>query len=544
MAAMEVNVVPELPQTLSALYVGDLDGSVTEEELRRYFDQVGGVNSVKLCMDLNQQSLGYGYVNYTNPRDAEKAMDALNFTHLNGKCIRIAFSKREQTQSKANLFVRNLEQTINHKDLHDIFRPFGKIMSCKVVTDSNGQSKGYGYVLYKHEESAATAIQHLHNELWLGKELYVVPYLSMQEREAKFTNVFVKNISATTTEDDLKAIFGEFGSMTSVAVMRDEAGNSKCFGFVNFQSTTDAARSIEMLNGREFSGKEWYVGRAKKKANREKEMKLERERIALERPLDVNNVYIKNIDDGVDNDKLNELFSPFGTITSCKVMIDKSGISRGYGFVAFSTGEAASRAILEMNGKMIGTKPFYVRVAERKEARHKRLQSIFSSQMMVPPVAPQRPFFYGNGAQSGVNYQQRFVPPRVPMNPNFMYLMAQCHGSSQPAHPLMHPQLPLRGFRSSNCSIAQAMPTQNTLASALANAPPREHNNMLGVYLYPLVQLLEPAMAGKVTGMLLEMDQTEVLHLLESPQSLATKVMEAMNVLTNASQHRNWFSCP
>lgn len=67
---------------------------------------------------------------------------------------------------------------------------------------------------------------------------------------------------------------------------------------------------------------------------------------------------------------------------------------------------------------------------------------------------------------------------------------------------------------------------------------------MLGAYLYPLVQVIEPVMAGKVTGMLLEMDQTEVLHLLESPQSLAAKVMEAMNVLANASQRRNWFQCP
>ena len=70
MAAMEAKVVLEMPQDLSALYVGDLDSSVTEEELLRFFDQTVGFVSVKLCMDLlNQQSLGYGYVNYTNPDD-------------------------------------------------------------------------------------------------------------------------------------------------------------------------------------------------------------------------------------------------------------------------------------------------------------------------------------------------------------------------------------------------------------------------------------------------------------------------------------------
>lgn len=45
-------------------------------------------------------------------------------------------------------------------------------------------------------------------------------------------------------------------------------------------------------------------------------------------------------------------------------------------------------------------------------------------------------------------------------------------------------------------------------------------------------------MAGKVTGMLLEMDQTEVLHLLESPETLKANVVQAMESLTNAPQRR------
>lgn len=61
---------------------------------------------------------------------------------------------------------------------------------------------------------------------------------------------------------------------------------------------------------------------------------------------------------------------------------------------------------------------------------------------------------------------------------------------------------------------------------------------MLGENLYPLVVQLEPDHAAKVTGMLLEMDQTEVLHLLESPESLKTKVAEAMEILRNVVQQQ------
>lgn len=61
---------------------------------------------------------------------------------------------------------------------------------------------------------------------------------------------------------------------------------------------------------------------------------------------------------------------------------------------------------------------------------------------------------------------------------------------------------------------------------------------MLGENLYPLVEQLEAEAAAKVTGMLLEMDQTEVLHLLESPEALKLKVAEAMDVLRNVSQQQ------
>lgn len=54
---------------------------------------------------------------------------------------------------------------------------------------------------------------------------------------------------------------------------------------------------------------------------------------------------------------------------------------------------------------------------------------------------------------------------------------------------------------------------------------------MLGEQLFPLVEQLEHVNAGKVTGMILEMDQTEVLHLIEAPDALKKKVAEAMDVL-------------
>lgn len=158
------------------------------------------------------------------------------------------------------------------------------------------------------------------------KQVYVGRFLSKEERDAalsrtKFNNIFVKNLSAVTTEDDLREIFGEYGRITSVVVMRDVNGKSKCFRFVNFDNADDAAKAVEALNGKKFDDKEWYVGKAQKKSERMMELKSQFEQTAKEQ-VDKSkglNLYVKNLDDTIDDDKLKDLFSDFGTITSCKV---------------------------------------------------------------------------------------------------------------------------------------------------------------------------------------------------------------------------------
>jgi len=67
--------------------------------------------------------------------------------------------------------------------------------------------------------------------------------------------------------------------------------------------------------------------------------------------------------------------------------------------------------------------------------------------------------------------------------------------------------------------------------AALANATPQEQKQMLGERLFPLIQGMQPELAGKITGMLLEIDNTELLHMLESRESLKAKVEEAIAVL-------------
>lgn len=65
----------------------------------------------------------------------------------------------------------------------------------------------------------------------------------------------------------------------------------------------------------------------------------------------------------------------------------------------------------------------------------------------------------------------------------------------------------------------------------LAAAPPNEQKQMLGERLFPLIQGMHPELAGKITGMLLEIDNSELIHMLEHQESLKSKVEEAVAVL-------------
>ncbi|GAB2293789.1 Polyadenylate-binding protein 8 [Dionaea muscipula] len=602
----------------TSLYVGDLDFNVNDSQLYDLFNQIGQVVSVRVCRDVtSRRSLGYGYVNYSNPQDAARAMDMLNFTPLNGKTIRIMYSHRDPSIRKSgsgNIFIKNLDKSIDHKALHDTFSTFGNILSCKIATDPHGQSKGYGFVQFDSEEAAQNAIDKLNGMLINDKQVFVGPFLRKQERESvvtktKFNNVYVKNLSELTTEEDLRISFGQFGIITSAVVMRDGDGKSKCFGFVNFENADDAATAVDALNGKKFDDKEWYVGRAQKKSERELELKGKFEQ-SLKEAADKYqgaNLYIKNLDDSIDDDKLRDLFSEFGKITSCKVMRDPSGISRGSGFVAFSTPEEASRALGEMNGKMVVSKPLYVALAQRKEERRARLQAQFSQMRpvaMAPTVAPRMPMyppgapglgqqiFYGQAPppmippQAGFGYQQQLVPgmrPGAGPMPNFFVPMiqqgqqGQRPGGRRGAGPVQQGQQPLpvmqqmmprgrlyryppgrnmpdvpmpgvaggmlpvsydmSGMPIRDAAIAQPVPI-GALATALANASSEQQRTMLGESLYPLVDSIEHENAAKVTGMLLEMDQTEVLHLLESPDALNAKVAEAMEVLRTVAQQQ------
>jgi polyadenylate-binding protein len=296
--------------------------------------------------------------------------------------------------------------------------------------------------------------------------------------------------------------------------------------------------------------------------------------------------------------------------------MNEEGRSKGFGFVCFSSPEEATKAVTEMNGRIVGTKPLYVALAQRKEDRKAHLTSQYMQRMVnmsnirMPqlgqvynptgsyfmPQIPQPQRFYspaqigqmrpsprwstpGLRPAAGAGFgamQPPFRPARgtTPGQPRMggripgqQNLINQTHPSqvralnngpqlsAAAASPTGAPQprptapvAPTFKYSAPISTRAQAPSGHTTIpqqpasavhiqgqeplsASALAQAHPNDQKQMLGERLFPLIHEKFPIVAGKVTGMLLEMDNAEILHLLDDRELLNSRVDEAVAVL-------------
>ncbi|KAB7497814.1 Polyadenylate-binding protein 1 [Armadillidium nasatum] len=611
---------------VATLYVGDLSPEITEAMLFEKFQTAGPVLSIRLCRDMiTKQSLGYAYVNYEKAADAEKALDTMNFDTLNGSPIRIMWSQRDPSVRKSgvgNVFIKNLDKSIDNKAIYDTFSAFGNILSCKVATEDNGNSKGYGFVHFETEKSANTAIEKVNGMLMGGKKVFVARFIPRIEREKelgetrKFTNVYIKNFDDALDEEKLFEMFSKFGKISSHKIMKTEDGKSKGFGFVAFEEPSAAETAVQELNNIEVDGKRLYVGRAQKKGERQKELKKKFELIRLERINSYQgvNLYVKNLDDSIDDDGLRRIFNAFGNITSVKVM-KENGRPKGFGFVCFSSSEEATRAVTELNGRIVLAKPLYVALAQRKEER-----KIYLAAQHLQRLNNQMNQSSHGYQQNGASYfmptmvqSQRYYSPQIAqIRPRWPQTVAQVSNGNQTVDNVYMPastyrgvrpsymtsnvvqgsqqvvprsvaignaagpasviqaarpvvQVPTSGISNIATSIMNRSPTsyrlsinmrnppmssevntsasqssqqtitaaqgQESLTSRLASSSPQERKQLIGEHLFPRIREFYPELAGKITGMLLEIDNSDLIHLLEDSKSLKAKVDEALAVL-------------
>lgn len=529
-----------------SVWVGALDPTVDEQKLYDFFSRVGTVASVRVCVDTtSQKSLGYGYVNFQNPDDADKALEMAGHK-LGSRSIQISKIQRDPSKRRAgvrNIVVKKLPLDMDAMTLKELFSKFGRMTCVNLACNEKGDSRGYARIGFENEESAIAAVTEM-NGFEVNGHAIVVERFHPQHREEQFANLYVKNLDPNVKEDALKEVFAPYGTITSVKVR--DFGEKKAevgFAYVAYSDHAGAAAAMEALNGKECSiSKENMtldVGRFRSAEERSQEReRLRRERAAMN--CKYPNLYVKGFDDTVTSESLRALFERYGETVSARVMMDSSGISRCFGFVSMKEQGAAARAVHELNGSQdLSPRPLFVTYAVRKDARRQNLEERNRQQARarqppmnpggVPPMGFMGPNMFGNLNMQFMNRVpvmnfQNVNPAIRPMHaPNPMNQMR----ASRPI-PVSQQKLPMAPMMSHPPAIP---PAGQSLSALLASSPPEHHRNILGERLYNYIVRTVPSMAPKITGMLLEMDHADVVNMLEDQALLDSKIDEAKEVL-------------
>jgi polyadenylate-binding protein len=335
------------------------------------------------------------------------------------------------------------------------------------------------------------------------------------------------------------------------------------------------------MNEKELDGKKIYCGRAEKKTERLQKLKEEyKKKLDEYQKTQGLNLYFKNIDESsYDEETLKKILTEFGEITSFSIMRnnDEKKTSKGFGFVSYKKAEDAQNAIQKLHGKMINekSKPLYITVFQPKDIRRQHLEIQYSQRNFTSN--PYQNVFLQNQTQNqfynnimrprwtnqnqNQNNQRKRIQNNKNMNMNNSNNMNKDNRENRDNKDYrdnrdnrdnrdksnkgykfnQNVKNPIKNSESVNTQkmeLTQNEESSNVLSTSyLANLQPKEVRQILGERLYPMVsQITNNQMVGKITGMLLDMDTSEILLLLESPESLEIKVKKALKSLENVKK--------
>lgn len=517
------------------VFIKNLAPTVDNKGLFDVFSVFGNILSCKVTMDENGVSKGYGYVHFETAEAAQEAIQKINGMMLDDQEVVIGqFLRRQDRVSQndwTNLYVKQFPESWTKETLTAIFSPYGPLASVCIAAEPDGRSKCFGFVDFSSHESAAKAVAELNGKMFDGEppfELYVGRAQKKAERirelkskmdalksdqlsKLQGSNLYVKNIDDSLSDEQFRELFAPFGIITSARVMREEGtGSGKGFAFVCYSNPEEASRALAEMNGAMIRGKPLFVALHQRKEVRRAQLAAAHAgrgmaRFPVGQPPMPYPMY-------VGPGQAMAPRPPFPMMPPQMMPRGPTGRGnapppfpgRGYPMPQYGMG-------MPLGGPMQGMPPGpgFKRggpmnmpqgpVGGRRMPNGPPRGNVMGGRGMPPPMQQGRPM----PPNMKYNNQVRNQPMGMPMGMPMGHLMP--HMGPLPSDPLDH----------------------NTLALA----DPQTQKNLIGEKLYPLILQHEPQLAGKITGMLLEMDNAELLHLLESPEALRNKTEEAIDVL-------------
>ncbi|XP_034934012.1 ELAV-like protein 1 isoform X2 [Chelonus insularis] len=349
------------------LIVNYLPQTMTQEEIRSLFSSIGEVESCKLIRDKVTdstaalslagdmlspgqfsfgQSLGYGFVNYHRPEDAERAINTLNGLRLQNKTIKVSYARPSSEAIKgANLYVSGLPKNMTQQDLENLFSPFGRIITSRIlcdnmsvrqyVTGGGDNLPGVGFIRFDQRVEAERAIQELNGTIPKGS---TEPITVKFANNPSNNNKAIPPIAAYLTPQASRRFGGPIHHPTGrfrYIPLSPLSSTGKAMLAINkgLQRYSPLAGDLltnSMLPGNAMSGSGWCI-------------------------------FVYNLAPETEENVLWQLFGPFGAVQSVKVIRDlQTNKCKGFGFVTMTNYEEAVVAIQSLNGYNLGTRVLQV----------------------------------------------------------------------------------------------------------------------------------------------------------------------------------------
>lgn len=555
------------------IFIKNLPSSIDHKNLFDLFSVFGNILSCKVAMDENGNSKGYGYIHYETAEGAQDAISKFNGNYIDEHVIEVLpFLRKAERSNQAlwtNTYVKQFPKSWDENQLKALVSTYGEVLSVAIMRDAEGVSKGFGFINFVDHEGASKAVdalsKHVIEEDGTQYSLYIgraqkknerhreLQSQYAQRREEKLNmfqgrNLYVKNIDDEVTDEELLKVFSEHGTVANAKIMRDQTTNaSKGFGFVCYNLPEDAQKSISALNGTRVRSKPLVV--------------------TLHQRKDVRRVHLQQ-----NNDRWRHFPQAAPNMGQMPYMMFPNGQGGPFpgqprpfygnpGENFPGRGPAPGRGMAQVRNAFYPVPPYSVQPGQMQgqpqqgqpqqgqQGPMKRFPN--DGQMQGQPSGPgpargvpagvvprgqpmpgRGPYPPQAGPGRGQMPQGMMVPQGVPGQmpypgqPRGQVIKFTNQVRNQPMGMPGMPQqmeMPVMGM---------PMPMQSKLdATLLAQSDPQVQKNMIGEQLYPLVQQYEVNKAGKITGMLLEMETSELLNLIESPESLRSKVTEALMVL-------------
>ncbi|KAM4535356.1 ELAV-like protein 3 isoform X3 [Xiphophorus maculatus] len=341
------------------LIVNYLPQNMTQEEFKSLFGSIGEIESCKLVRDkITGQSLGYGFVNYVDPNDADKAINTLNGLKLQTKTIKVSYARPSSASIRdANLYVSGLPKTMSQKDMEQLFSQYGRIITSRILVDQvTGISRGVGFIRFDKRNEAEEAIKGLNGQKPLGAaEPITVKFAnnpSQKTGQALLTQLY--QTAARRYTGPLHHQTQRFSVIPSLGKGPDPNSSSNTildnllnasYGvksspplFPRFSPITiDSMTSLAGVNLTGPTGAGWCI-------------------------------FVYNLSPEADESVLWQLFGPFGAVTNVKVIRDfTTNKCKGFGFVTMTNYDEAAMAIASLNGYRLGDRVLQVSFKTSKQ---------------------------------------------------------------------------------------------------------------------------------------------------------------------------------